>query len=214
MRADIERCDDGYYMPAGHCGQSARYARRAGDELSQLLSLMPEHRRGLVVQAGGHVGHFPAELARHFARVATFEPHPANFRALSANCDRPNVLPICGALGARTTADGPGIVEHWKNSGGHHVSRSQPAGLTFALDSIELDSLDAIVLDAEGAELAIIDGARQTIDRRRPWLQIEQRGHIEGKTGDGTTAELEYKLTALGYERAATVRHDVIWRPL
>ena len=225
MKTDIAQSANGYWMPAAEAdGKRAERYRVRARELSTLLSLMPADRRRLAIQAGGHVGHYPRWLASRFARVITAEPHLANFAALQRNLTDDNILPLAVALGSQSSADAYRLVEHGHNSGGHHVRAGGDAGeavRSLALDDMIGDpvvdyvrEVDAIVLDVEGAELEVIRGARQLIEHARPWLQLEQRGHIEGKVGADTTQDLERELEALGYEAAARVGHDVIWRPL
>ena len=41
------------------------------------------------------------------------------------------------------------------------------------IDSYEFDEVDAIKIDVEGSELFVIEGARETIDKHRPSVQVE-----------------------------------------
>lgn len=136
-------------------------------------------RRRECVQAGGHAGFWPLELARHFERVHTFEPEPLLHECLLRNCRAPNVIPYRDGLGATA-----GTVRFRS-----HVSagswRVDPAGdreiSITSIDALELGNCDALFLDIEGYEVAALDGAKETVDRCRPVILAEllPRSHQE-----------------------------------
>lgn len=216
--ASIDWCADaGAFMPEGHCKGARRYRRNGSDLVAAFIGATPNCSRRVVVQAGGHVGQVPQQLAGYYAQVLTFEPDGANFRALAGNATRDNVYAFRAALGDSNDFGEVGVKNNARNSGGHHV---QPAGdkpaeavPLIALDSFDLYALDAVLLDAEGAELLAIEGAARQIETHRPVLLIEERGHIEGKVGNGSTAELYARLDSLGYEAGDMIGHDRLWFP-
>lgn len=127
--------------------------------------------RGIAVQAGGHVGLFPRQLAKHFSYVFTFEMIPSTAECLQLNTQAyPNIITQQAALGptdgeVRCTA---------RHSG---QSRLDEAGdITVpqvTIDSLKLPRCDLIYLDVEGAELLALEGAKETIEKFRPILTLE-----------------------------------------
>lgn len=202
----------GYRWPEGF-GQHAHRYIRSLPELRKFVRMIPAERRCVAVQAGGHCGLWPLELARHFARVYTCEPDASNFAALAANagvCE--SLFAFRAFLGA---VEAPrALRRNERNSGGHWMQPGVPGATpVLALDALMLERCDAIVLDCEGAELEALKGARHTIAESRPWILIEVRGHIEKKLGNSTTGELYELLRELQYERHARLHSDEVWAP-
>lgn len=133
-----------------------------------------EHARNreAVVQAGGHIGLFPRELAKHFKSVYTFEPEPENFACLVRNADQPNVFAMRAFLGH--TRGCRELRVNSKSSGGHSVGQKPGFVPTFRIDDLKLDACGAIVLDLEGYEFFALIGALDTIARCKPVIITEE----------------------------------------
>lgn len=136
----------------------------------------------VMVQAGGCLGMYPRLWADVFDVVHTFEPDPLNYHCLTRNAvtgplKRGHVIPYHSALGA--TNDPVWVkVESMANVGMHRVGPVRERGdvdrvTQFRIDDLNLAWLDAIQLDAEGYEPAIIAGARETILKFRPVISVE-----------------------------------------
>jgi FkbM family methyltransferase len=65
-----------------------------------------------------------------------------------------------------------------------------------SLDSLRLPGVTAMKIDAEGAEYAILRGARETLARCRPVVTLE----LEERHAEGCTWSVPAFLDALGYE--------------
>lgn len=172
---------------------------RIGD-IDLLLSYCGRCR--LCVQAGGHVGLWPLRLARAFERVLTFEPDPGCYEAMLRNGLPGNALARPYALG-----NAPGLV-HMRPGASAGSTRLRKPGDGYpveviTLDSLNLSELDALVLDVEGMEAAVLDGARATVRRCRPIIMVEEWDRA------GSLAFM----SGLGYRRAATVHSDGIYVP-
>ena len=77
---------NGWWTPDSDSG-SVPIISRESTRLPQYLKHVPEDRRRVCVQAGGHVGIYAVALAEHFDRVYTFEPEPENWECLCANLE-------------------------------------------------------------------------------------------------------------------------------
>lgn len=207
----LERAQ-GWYWPEGYTGHAKRYLGKGVRPLDEFLSLIKTNRRGVIVQAGGHVGVWPQRLSERFDRVYTFEPEPRNFQALVANvAGNPYVFPARGVLGnERGPVD---LNVHGHNSGGHHMRLAAGATPLYRIDDLALDRCDAIILDVEGAEIEALLGAERTLAQHRPWTMVEMRGHIAKKVGRGTDDDLRGFLRDMGYTLHRTLVHDEVWTP-
>lgn len=210
MSAPIEEAF-GWYWAAGFTEHARRYLR-GGLALQRFLSTLPDSYTGSAVQAGGHAGVFPAILASRFDAVYTFEPDAANFAALVTNTAASgNVFAARGVLGSDR---GPCSLRiNRKNSGGHHVGPGPGPVPVYRVDDLGLGDCHVLVLDCEGGELRAVRGARDTIERCRPWILVELRGHAEKKTHDGTDDDVRDEIRARGYEFAGSLGHDEVYKP-
>ena len=154
----------------------------------------------VAVDIGAHVGSFTVRYAAVFDSVIAIEPINTDY--LFHNTQHlPNVIiqPV-GISNCRTTlyAHNPAP----ENSGAWELTtehNDRPVQV-IPLDDIELHACDLIKIDCQGHELAITQGAAQTIHEYRPTLQIEQPNQ-----------ELQDLLLSWSYAHCTTVGKDEIW---
>jgi len=156
-------------------------------ELLQKLGIMKN--RG-VIQAGGHCGAYPFAFTEFFDMIFTFEPNALSFHCLVNNCQGENVIKMNVALGKN-----PGRVKSFtvapSNTGMNQVKDSGDDIYyvpMIALDSLALTDIDLIELDLEGYEYDALLGAKETIERNKPVLIIENAAD-----------EVKQFLSTLGY---------------
>ena len=143
---------------------------------AQVEFVMPfVHGRRLAISAGAWNGLFPAELARHFERVLAFEPDPANHL-----CAQRNLEPFRTRVQLRHAmlTERSGVGELAPAADGlHYVAGAEREAITvpaLAIDDLELDRCDLILLDVEGYEHKVLQGAERTLERCRPTLMLEE----------------------------------------
>jgi len=162
--------------------------------------------RDLCVQAGGNVGYFPIELAKHFKFVHTFEPEHENFECLRYNCQLPNVTLYHAALGEKGSMSGMHIDK--QNMGAHYLEGDGDIKVK-TIDDLALTACDLIALDVEGYEWQALKGALGTINNFQPVIVIEQKGH--GRRYGYEDKDMEQWLVALGYRDVEKVFRDHVW---
>lgn len=142
---------------------------------------IPEDKRRLVVQGGGHHGLYAELLSSYFSTVYTFEPHPDNFYCLTLNCKSDNIIKIQSALGA---TDGSLTLEETVTTGQHRILhdgdmyRMPTTGRFYrthstSIDSLNLEQCDFIFLDVENYEHEVLIGAMKTIKKFKPAICLE-----------------------------------------
>lgn len=163
-------------------------------------------RKRVCLQAGGHVGLWPLRLAEHFDRVITFEAERALYRCLKQNiAGRRNITAHHQALGSE--AGEVRLLPH-EQSGSWAVSRDGHADCTVAqvtVDSLQLPVLDALILDVERYEPQVLAGARETLKRCRPVVQVELLA--------GTKSRAHADLEAMGYRLVERISRDGVYLP-
>ena len=165
-------------------------ARVEGDTSFHRISRYAEYDHPIVRPTQGDVaidvGAFRGETTVRFARsvgargrVYSLEPEPSNHaRLCAATSDLFNVAPI--AFGAW---DDTRVLSFQGGRGG--ASRLSSEGeIRVPVTSIDqlvrryrIPRVDLIKLDVEGAEKRVLEGARQTIRRHRPKLQVSIYHH-------------------------------------
>ncbi len=159
--------------------------------------------KGVAIQAGGHVGLFPRQLAKHFSYVFTFEAIPEMAECLKLNVDRyPNIIVENVALGAER---GKAVFTAKKSGRSRENVDGDVVVQQIPIDSLKLPRCDLIYLDIEGGEVAALTGAAETIEKFRPVIAVE----ILKENLDSTLAWVEKHK----YNRAARVHSDWIFIP-
>lgn len=195
---------DGLWWPSEDVETRRSVMGSLGD-LDHYVSLCKERRRA--VQAGGNVGVWPKQLAKHFTEVVTFEPDSINYDCLTRNVSEPNVRHQRCALGEQAGAGA--VVRDPANCGASAVAQGADFPI-ITLDSLSLDHVDLLQLDVEGFEFQALKGAKDTIARCSPLIVLELKGL--GQRYGYADAEVEAWLTELGYERTGVAHRDVIYQ--
>lgn len=157
---------------------------------------------GVAVDIGAYSGVYAIAAAKAGCHVLAFEPLPTAYARLQENAVRNGVSFSAHQIAC---ADVPGTLPFWFNG---HMQMTSAGSLNFrrnasikvearTLDSFNLMGVTAIKIDAEGAELRVLQGARETLERCRPALIIEV---LEGGARASAilfAVELGYKCRAL-----------------
>jgi FkbM family methyltransferase len=171
--------------------------------------------RRCAIDGGAHVGTWSRVLSGLFARVVAVEPSADTHEALVANMRHfgcANVEIYHAALGAAAgfvSMTWDARAEQLANTGGRYVQTGTEIR-RITIDSLQLDAVDFLKLDVEGAEVDALNGARDTIARCRPVVLFENKGFCRrfGHPPDGP----HRVLASLGYHQVAVAGKDVIWQ--
>ncbi len=146
---------------------------------------------GVFVDIGGNTGIYTIKAAQFFRNhgggtVVTFEPLPEMLSILEKNLAAngfENVRLRSFCLGEK-----PGAAEFWINFNrpassslvGRDPGATRISTMVFRFDDVfpleKLDRLDYVKMDVEGAEAQVLAGARATLEKFRPIVQLET-GH-------------------------------------
>ena len=155
------------------------------------------------IQAGGHFGTYPKNLARMFNTVYTFEADKENYAILAENCkDQKNIIHYNVALSAYERT-----MDVKKVMGGNSGQRLVFPGTeipAITIDSLNLTSCGLIQLDIERHELYAIMGAIRTIEQFRPVIILEGP--------EVTNNACDIILDQLGYEFAGRAGYDSVFK--
>ena len=185
-----------FFKDAGG-GQKAQ--REAG------LRYVTSHRTALDI--GSNIGQWTRPLAKIFDTVICFEPNP-NFRECwFKNIKEPNVILHPCALSSH---------EHYAEQGktdthlNHKVGDTEPRDGDIkcrSLDSFDLIEIDYVKIDVDGFEIPLLEGAKETLTRNSPVINIE----MKRAKRPVITRRATGILNDLGYEYVKTTKSDEIW---
>jgi len=175
----------------------------------RLRSLQHVKHKRTALDIGANVGLWSRDLVQHFDQVIAFEPVAMFRECLSRNVTASNLEVQSVALGDQEGQVRMIITEG--NTGHTHVDPASQDGDTtiIRLDSLELDNVDYIKIDCEGFEYRVLQGAKETMQRCRPVVVIEQKPHEMYSKDYGQFAAVEL-LESWGMVRLDQVKDDWI----
>lgn len=156
------------------------------DEVSIRVVLDAVEQRGrgfaVAVDGGAHIGTWTRPLSQRFERVLAFEPNPwlaqlnrKNLELIGAGNVRVYEAALwreCTVLSLRNDESGnsgQAFITSFDDNEGRQLMTP-----CVSIDAFELPALDLLKLDIEGAEIAALIGAGNTIVRHKPIVVIEQ----------------------------------------
>lgn len=158
----------------------------------------------VVVEAGANIGAHTIQLARLVGDTGTvlaFEPQRFVFQLLCANLalnQLTNVLPNFAAVGeASGQISVPDLDPRTEQNFGGVGLREMPGEIVVplvAIDDLGLHQCHLIKADVEGMEKEVLVGARETIERLRPILFVENDRPEHSFALLKTMLELDYRL--------------------
>ena len=157
---------------------------------------------------GANVGEWARPLAKRFDKVICFEPNP-NFRnCFEKNINEDNVIlhPYGLSTHAHTAEQGQNDT-HLNFVVGDTAPRDGDIECR-SLDSFELTDVDYIKIDVDGFEIPVLQGARETLRRNNPVINIEMKERKRPKIVE----ESRRILRNLGYAQHSRVRSDEVWQ--
>jgi len=173
---------------------------------------------GVFVDIGSSEGDFALIAARivgRAGRVLAFEPDPGNVGIIRDNVAMNGFTWVAVHPVALSDRDGEARLFRSAVSGWHsliggleHRDENVITVPVARLDSFDLERIDMIKIDVEGAEMAVLEGARDSIARHRPVILLDTHPSL-----GADVARLQELADALGYDVFDSDRHRSRPRP-
>jgi FkbM family methyltransferase len=158
-------------------------------------------RRGLVIDAGAHVGLFCLRVSPHADRVIALEPDPANFNILTLNLKRNQVSNVESLELALSPSANGAVLEGGPESGGGRIIGAGGSG--WRVKSVRLEDLiseygpvDLLKVDIEGSEFEVFDTASDAALREISAIVCE----LHLRSNEGRDVTLAERLGSLGFD--------------
>lgn len=167
----------------------------------------------VVVQAGGNMGVWPWLLAKKFRRVFTFEADPRCWPYLLENLEGVGRFKVDARPQGLWSEPSHATIHndpHEQRNLGAQFIRTADEGIELVtVDSLQLSACDLIYLDIEGAELPALHGARDTIEKFRPVIAVEDK-QLSKRYGYEKGDIEKWLALDYGYEVVARPHRDVV----
>lgn len=158
-------------------------------------------KRGVAVDIGAHYGVMSYNLSKLFKEIHAFEVDLDIFYCLKENVKRFNLSTVTAypyGLGDKTSKVGLHKKQGKTFSTHVDLSSNDCVSEIRTLDSFDIKNVDLIKIDVEGFEPAVIQGAINTIEKYKPVILYECKGH-ETRYGYARDSVLDI-LSPLGYK--------------
>jgi len=154
----------------------------------------------LCLDIGSNIGQWTRPLSQRFDQVICFEPNP-NFR----ECWRRNIKQGNTQLLPYGLSDS----SHTAHQGFNSTVLEQGDGniQCRTLDSFGMDDIDLIKIDVDGHEIPLLEGARETLARNTPVINIEMKRDKR----PAKVKRIEQILKDLGYRFVKRTKSDEVW---
>ena len=171
-----------------------------GQQAQRDASLKYVKQWRVCLDIGSNIGQWTRPLAKRFKSVVCFEPNP-NFReCFEKNIQEKNVLLWPYGLSDK---------EHKAKQDFNSTVLQQEDGdiECRTLDSFGLTNVDFVKIDVDGFEIPLLTGARETLTKNDPVINIEMK---RDKRTD-VVVKCESILQDLGYKFQKRVKSDEVW---
>jgi len=171
-----------------------------GQQLQRDSALKHVKQWRVCLDIGSNIGQWTRPLAKRFQSVVCFEPNP-NFReCFKKNIQEENVLLWPYGLSNK---------EHKaKQDFNSTVLRQEDGDIDCrTLDSFGLTNVDFVKIDVDGFEIPLLNGARETLSKNDPVINIEMK---ESKRSN-IVARSKQILENYGYKFHSRTKSDEVW---
>ncbi|MDJ0752663.1 MAG: FkbM family methyltransferase [Ardenticatenaceae bacterium] len=197
------------YFAGAHLAEHGVYEIKVTSYIEKLIK-----EGDFVIDIGANIGYHTmnfARLVQSRGRVFAFEPNPHNLELIElskAENGFTNIKLFPYAVGNEETVLDL-VIEGWQ-SNAHLFNQTDlnsrsitriPVKVTKIDKALQgVEKLDFVKMDAEGAELMILNGMKETLKRHRPVIIFEFFPDYIEKTSQGNPTHLLDGLISLGYE--------------
>ena len=178
-----------------------------------ILKFIKENRPNLknCVDVGSHIGFWSKDFTELFNHTYAFDPIPQVRECYVKNITNTNYTLYPYALGREESKKM--FLYNPKETGNTHASDRGNLDVTIrTLDSFDLNYIDYIKIDAEGYEIEALIGAKNLIEKCKPFIQVEAKKKVMVKQNISMN-DIEDFFESINYEQVLSVKSELLYAP-
>ena len=163
------------------------------------------------IDIGSHIGFWSKDFTNTFKHTYAFDPIPQVRECYVKNITKDNYTLYPYALGREESKKM--FLYNPEETGNTHASAKGNLDVTVrTLDSFALADIDYIKIDAEGYEIEALVGARNLIERCKPFIHIEAKKKVMEKQNISMNDITDY-FESINYEQVLSVKSELLYAP-
>ena len=179
-----------------------------------ILKYVKENRPNLknCIDVGSHVGFWSKDFTNLFTHTFAFDPIPQVRECYIKNITNSNYTLYPYGLGKENKKIS--VLYSPKETGNTHASDKGNLDVEIkTLDSFNLENIDYIKIDAEGYEIEVVEGAKNLIEKCKPFIHIEAKKKVMVKQNITMNAIKEL-FKRINYKQVLSVKSELLYAPI
>ena len=171
--------------------------------------VMNKHTLKNCVDVGSHVGFWSKDFTELFEYTYAFDPIPQVRECYVKNITNSNYTLYPYGLGKEEKKIS--VLYSPKETGNTHASDKGNLEIEVkTIDTFNLPNIDYIKIDAEGYEIEALSGAKNLIERCKPFIHIEAKKKVMEKQNISMKDINDY-FESINYEQVLTVKSELLY---
>ena len=178
-----------------------------------ILKYVKENRPNLknCIDVGSHVGFWSKDFTKLFTHTFAFDPIPQVRECYIKNITNSNYTLYPYGLGKENKKIS--VLYSPKETGNTHASDKGNLEIEVkTIDGFNLPNIDYIKIDAEGYEIEVVEGAKELIERCKPFIHIEAKKKVMVKQNITMNA-IEELFKRINYKQVLSVKSELLYAP-
>ena len=178
-----------------------------------ILKYVKENRPNLknCIDVGSHVGFWSKDFTNLFTHTFAFDPIPNVRECYVKNITNSNYTLYPYGLGKEEKKIK--VLYDPKETGNTHASDNGNLEIEVkTIDGFNLPNIDYIKIDAEGYEIEVVEGAKELIERCKPFIHIEAKKKVMVKQNITMNA-IEELFNRINYKQVLSVKSELLYAP-
>ena len=173
--------------------------------------VMNKHTLKNCVDVGSHVGFWSKDFTELFEYTYAFDPIPQVRECYVKNITNSNYTLYPYGLGSVNQKIK--VLYYPEETGNTHASNEGNYEIEVrTLDSFNLEDIDYIKVDAEGYEIEVVNGAKNLIEKYKPFIHIEAKKKVMVKQNI-TMTSIEELFESINYKQVLAVKSELVYGP-
>ena len=164
------------------------------------------------IDVGSHVGFWSKDFTELFEYTYAFDPIPQVRECYVKNITNSNYTLYPYGLGKEEKTIK--VSYYPEETGNTHANEQGNLEINVkTLDSFDLNFIDYIKIDAEGYEIEVVEGAKNLIEKCKPFIHIEAKKKVMIKQNITMNA-IEELFKRINYKQVLSVKSELLYAPI